>query len=350
MNEFPGIINDLLATTLDRGASDLHIGAGHNPVIRLNGQLVTIDVGPVSETIIYEWLTHTMTPRALEDYERDGDADFSFGWRDGERFRGTLYRERGHMTLALRHLKARIPSLDEIGVPVVVREWANRETGLVLVTGPTGSGKSTTIASLVEQANQTRAAHIVTIEDPVEYVFTPVRSTIHQREIPSDSQSFARAVRAGLREDIDIMVVGELRDLATMSAAITVAETGHLVFATLHNSSAHQAVDRMIDAFDSSEQQLVRTRLASCLVGVVHQRLIKSERGGRVAAYEVLTGNYAVKNLIREGKTHQIPNVMTTSKADGMILLAEAVQKLVAAGAISPAEGARFTQQNSLNG
>jgi twitching motility protein PilT len=214
------------------------------------------------------------------------------------------------------------------------------------VTGPTGSGKSTTIASLVNAAHQSRNLHVVTIEDPIEYVLPPGRGIVRHREIGIDTPTFPRAVRAALREDVDILVIGEMRDQETISAAITVAETGHLVFATLHTSGAAQAVDRIIDAFDAAEQPLVRSRLSSCLIGIIYQRLIKTQPSGRTGAFEVLVSNYGVRNLIREGKTHQIPNLMTTNKADGMQTMEMALKELAAQGKISQDQVSQFLKTN----
>ena len=264
----------------------------------------------------------------------------------GERFRCSAYKERGRLTLALRFLQTRIPDFDELGLPEVVRNWHDRQTGLVIVCGPTGSGKSTTMASLVNAINHERSEHILTIEDPVEYVIQPEKSTIRQREVGSDASDFPRAVRAALREDIDILIIGEMRDPETMAAAITVAETGHLVFATLHTSSAAQAVDRIIDAFQPEEQPLIRSRLSSVLVGVVYQRLLPKVSGGRCGAFEVLVANYPIKNLIREGKTFQIPNMMTTGAGVGMQTMSAALQQLAQKGDITADQAKSFLEQN----
>lgn len=340
-------IEDLLHLVINEGGSDLHLSATHEPLIRLDGELVEITKGkaPNSKTLS-SWIEGLLDEERLERFDEMGDVDFSFEISGGHRFRGSAYRERNNFTVALRYLRDKIPTFDEIDLPQKPREWINNQTGLVIVTGPTGSGKSTTIASMVNEANQSRSLHTVTIEDPIEYILPPGRGIVRHREIGIDTPNFPRAVRAALREDVDILVIGEMRDPETISAAITVAETGHLVFATLHTSGAAQAVDRIVDAFESSAQPLVRSRLSSCLIGVIYQRLIKLEPTGRMGAFEVLVSNYGVRNLIREGKTHQIPNLMTTNKADGMQTMEMALKHLASVGKISQDQVSKFLQSN----
>ncbi|MFM8447017.1 MAG: type IV pilus twitching motility protein PilT, partial [Candidatus Nanopelagicaceae bacterium] len=285
---------------------------------RIDGDLRRLTDGALEKSELLTWLKSQINKERFEILETKGDVDFSFEVGGRYRFRASAFHSRGHLAIALRLLNDRIPNFNEIGLPEKPRLWSKSQTGLVIVTGPTGSGKSTTIASMVNEANQNRDSHILTIEDPVEYLFPEGRGLVRHREIGIDAPNFPRAIRAALREDVDILVIGEMRDQETISAAITVAETGHLVFATLHTSGAAQAVDRIVDAFDSSAQPLIRSRLSACLIGVVYQRLLKLEPHGRIAAFEVLASNYGVKNLIREGKTHQIPNLMTTNRSDGM--------------------------------
>ena len=340
-------IEDLLHLVISKGGSDLHLSSTHEPLIRLDGELVelTKDKAPNSKTLS-NWIEGLLDEERLGRFDEMGDVDFSFEITGGHRFRGSAYRERSNFTVALRYLRDKIPTFDEIDLPQKPRDWINNQTGLVIVTGPTGSGKSTTIASMVNAANQSRSLHTVTIEDPIEYILPPGRGIVRHREIGIDTPSFPRAVRAALREDVDILVIGEMRDPETISAAITVAETGHLVFATLHTSGAAQAVDRIVDAFESSAQPLVRSRLSSCLIGVIYQRLIKLEPTGRMGAFEVLVSNYGVRNLIREGKTHQIPNLMTTNKADGMQTMEMALKHLASVGKISQEQVSKFLQSN----
>lgn len=339
-------IGQILKFAVEEGASDIHIGAGQTPVIRINGDLVFIEAQPLSDKNIENWLKTYLDEDSITKLYEEGDFDFAFPTDDGVRFRANAYLTQGQLGVALRILNSKIPTFDDLKLPNVMRAWSERQTGLIIVTGPTGSGKSTTLASLVNAANQTRPLHTVTIEDPIEFILPAGLGTIHQREIGIDTNDFPRAVRAALREDVDILVLGEMRDQETISAALTVAETGHLVFATLHTPSATQAIDRIIDAFEAAEQPLIRSRLAASLVGVAYQRLIKSTDGKRMGAFEVLVGNYAVKNLIREGKTHQIPNVMTTAMNEGMQTMQHSIKELIKSGFISETEGKEFLAQN----
>lgn len=334
----------LLQETLSRGGSDLHVGAVGS-MIRIDGDLLPANAENVPQAELTEWLRATLETKLHTEFERSGDVDFVVPLL-GQRFRCSAFRERGRLTLAFRMILADIPEFDDLGLPQTVRDWHDRDTGLVIVCGPTGSGKSTTMAALVNAINRERSEHILTIEDPVEYEVIPDQSTIHQREIGSDAIDFPRAVRAALREDIDVLVIGEMRDKETMAAALTVAETGHLVFATLHTSSAAQAVDRIIDAFEPAEQPLIRSRLSSVLVGVVFQRLLRKSSGGRCGAFEVLVANYPIKNLIREGKTFQIPNMMTTGVSAGMQTMSASLQELVKKGDITNDQATTFLQQN----
>lgn len=339
-------IGQILKNAVSAGASDIHIGADQQPVMRVNGDLVFIDAQALSDKNIETWLKNHLDEELMAKLYDEGDADFAFPLEDGVRFRANAFMTQGQLGLALRILNSKIPTFDDLNLPNIMRSWSERQTGLVIVTGPTGSGKSTTLASLVNAANQSRPLHTVTIEDPIEFILPEGQGTIHQREIGIDASNFPRAVRAALREDVDILVLGEMRDQETISAALTVAETGHLVFATLHTPSATQAIDRIIDAFDAGEQPLIRSRLAASLVGVAYQRLIKSNDGKRTGAFEVLVANYAVKNLIREGKTHQIPNVMTTAMNEGMQTMQHAIKELIKAGTITEAQGKDFLAQN----
>lgn len=341
----PKALDAALDAVIKTGASDLHIDHDQEPVIRVHGRLREAGVGPVQLKALEQFLQSVLTPRALTDLESHGDIDFAFSYA-GRRFRASAYRTGEGLALAVRVLSEKIPSPSELGIPPVVQSWAQRDTGLIIVTGPTGSGKSTTVASLVNEANQSRAAHILTVEDPVEYVLPSGMARVHQREIGRHSPSFPRAVRAALREDVDILVIGEMRDLETIDAALTVAETGHLVFATLHTHGAPDAIDRITSVFQPQQQQLIATRLAASLVGVIYQRLITSADLGRVAAHEVLVANTAVRNLIREGKTHHLPNVMLTSASEGMTTMAKSVAALLAQGVITPEIAEQFLQQN----
>ena len=263
------------------------------------------------------------------------EVDFSFSWQDKARFRGNAFHQQGGFALSLRMIPNRIPSFEELALPDAIERFARLPQGLVLVTGPTGSGKSTTLASIIDYINTNRSCHILTIEDPIEYVHSHKRSAVNQREVGFDTDSFENALRAALREDPDVILVGEMRDLETIQFALTIAETGHLVFATLHTNDAAQALDRISDVFPANRQDQIRVQLAASIQGVVSQRLIPRIDQGMVAAFEVLIANNAMRNLIREGKTHQIRNVVATSMREGMRTLEASLSQLCALGLIS---------------
>lgn len=341
-------LHTLLEQMIAMGASDLHLSTASEPRMRIEGVLYTLDLPPVDDLQLWNWLEDELVEEQIELYETAGDIDFGVQGPGGNRFRVSLFREGGNDTLAVRRLNARIPTMDDIGLPVPTQQWTSIEQGLILVAGPTGCGKSTTIASMVNQINHTKPVHILTIEDPVEYVLPSAVATVRQREIGTDTTSFARAVRAALREDVDVLVIGELRDPETMAAALSVAETGHLVFASMHTNNAEQTIDRLIDAFAEKDQPLIRSRLAATLIGVIYQRLLTNTKGSRVAAFEVLAANSAVRNLIREGKTFQIPNTMVTGSSYGMQTMASALSELVESGRVSEPEIERFILSNPL--
>lgn len=341
-------LNTLLDQMITMGASDLHLSTTTPPRMRIEGALFNLDLPPIDELELWDWLEDELFDEQIELYETVGDIDFGLQGPGGNRFRVSLFRESGNATLAIRRLNARIPSMDEIGIPVPTQQWTSIEQGLILVAGPTGCGKSTTIASMVNQINQTKPVHILTIEDPVEYVLPASVATVRQREVGTDTSSFSRAVRAALREDVDVLVIGELRDPETMAAALSVAETGHLVFASMHTNNAEQTIDRLIDAFAEKDQPLIRSRLAATLIGVIYQRLLTNTTGSRVAAFEVLAANSAVRNLIREGKTFQIPNTMVTGSSYGMQTMASALSELVESGLVAEPEIERFILSNPL--
>lgn len=341
-------LDSLLARMTAVDASDLHLSTNTQPRFRIDGVLRALDLPALNQLQLWNWLEDLLMEEQIEAYETHGDIDFGLAGPNGTRFRVSLFRESGHDSLAIRRLNAEIPTMQDIGLPATPQAWTALEQGLILVTGPTGCGKSTTIASMVNRINQTKPVHIVTIEDPVEYVFAPAEATVRQREIGADTDSFARAVRAALREDVDVLVIGELRDPETMAAALSVAETGHLVFATMHTNNVEQAVDRLIDAFPAEDQPLIRSRLAATLIGVLYQRLLFATNGSRVAAFEVLAANPAVRNLIREGKTFQIPNTMITGALQGMQTMSNALAELAALGQVSEFEIERFLASNPL--
>jgi len=326
----------LLDLAISKNASDLHLTVGVSPVLRIDGKLYPQTDRPVltpehAERLIKSFMTEEQQQRFLEKKE----LDFSFPYQGKVRFRVNVYFQKGYIAASLRLIPKEIRTLSQLNLPPILEKFTLPSQGFVIVTGPTGHGKSTTLASLINIINQQRKAHIVTIEDPIEYVFDHGKCIVSQREVGSDTHSFARALRAVLREDPDVVLVGEMRDLETMETALTVAETGHLVFTTLHTNSAAQTVDRIIDVFPPHQQTQVRMQLANVLTGVVSQRLIPRVSGARIVACEILVANPAVRNLIREGKTHQLPNVIATSATEGMISLDKVLAELVSKGEIT---------------
>lgn len=339
-------VPQILSLGVASKASDIHLSAGSRPVIRVNGELSEASSKVIAAADLKNWLTSVLDAASLKRLEDQGDVDFAFQDKKGVRFRVSAFYSQGTLALAIRILNSSIPTFDDLNIPQVMRSWSNRQNGLVIITGPTGSGKSTTLATLVNAANQSKALHITTIEDPIEYIIPKGLGVVHQREVGLDTNNFIRATRAALREDVDILVLGEMRDQETISAALTVAETGHLVFATLHTPSAAQAIDRIIDAFEPAEQPLIRSRLASTLVGVAYQRLLPTTDNKRMAVFEILVGTSAIKNLIREGKTFQIPNVMTTARNEGMVNMHHSIEELISQGKIDAAVGSEFLKHN----
>jgi twitching motility protein PilT len=322
---------DALTVMLERGASDLHITTGARPTIRLSGSLVGMDEFPVlTPPVIQRVMYAIITQAQREKFEENLELDFAYSLPGRARFRVNLYRQRDSLGAAFRIIPFEIKSLESLGVPPSVANFAALPRGFVLVTGPTGSGKSTTLASLVDLANRSRHDHIMTVEDPIEFLHKHKSCLVNQREVGEDTWSFGNALKHVLRQDPDIILVGEMRDLETIQVALTAAETGHLVFATLHTSDAAQTIDRIIDVFPPHQQQQVRQQLAMALQGVVCQTLCKTADGhGRVVATEVLVVNPAVRNLIREGKTHQIYSVMQAGAAHGMHTLDQHLAELV---------------------
>jgi twitching motility protein PilT len=323
-------IEPLLRATLEAEASDLHLKAAHPPVLRIHGELIPQPDWPVPDEAAIREILHQLTSEAQrETFERNLELDFAFALGEEARFRVNVGRQRDGTYLTLRALRRQIPTLSELGLPRVCMRLTALPQGLVLVTGPTGCGKSTTLAAMIEYVNQTVARRIVTVEDPIEYLFVDRRSAITQREVGTDTRSFAAALKYVLRQDPDVIMVGETRDLETITATLTAAETGHLVLATLHTPSAPEAVDRIVDAFPPHQQAQVRTQLAMTLAGVIAQRLVRRADGaGRVAACEVMVGSTAVRNLIRESRTPQVITAMQTGRDQGMQTLDQALVEL----------------------
>lgn len=319
-------IEDILKAAKEAKASDVHLTVGIPPKMRVNGKIITMQYPKLMPVDTMEIVLSIMTETQREKFEEYGEYDMSFSIPDTGRYRVNVYKQRGSAALAFRLVGTQIPSLAELGVPESVSDLYQKKRGLILVTGPTGSGKSTTLAAIIDKVNSNRDAHVITLEDPIEYLHQHKLSMVNQREIGIDSMNYAKALRAALREDPDVILVGEMRDFETISVAITAAETGHLVLSTLHTIGAASTVDRVIDVFPPHQQQQIRVQLANVLEAVVSQQLLpKMDGSGRAAAFEVLHANYAVRNLIREGKSHQLASVMQTNRKLGMITMDEAI-------------------------
>ena len=329
-------IEHYLEIMWERGGSDLLITAFSPPLIRIDGQLIPIPGEPeLDQDHVEHLVLSVLTDDLKNELRAEREVDFSFSYKNLARFRANCYFQMGAIAMAMRMIPMKLPTFEELGLPPAVEYFANLPQGLVLVTGPTGSGKSTSLAAIIDYINMTRHCHIVTIEDPVEYVHVHKNSAVSQREVGSDTHSFARALRAALREDPDVILVGEMRDPETVQFALSIAETGHLVFATLHTNDAPQSLDRISDMFSSDRQNQIRVQLAACLAGVVSQRLVPRIGGGMIAAFELLIANNAVRSLVREGKTHQIRNVLSAGRAEGMCTLETWLNHLVENGLIT---------------
>lgn len=329
---------------LEQAASDLILSAGAPPTMRKDGVLIPIAGEPLRPDQTEHLARELLATDRWSHFERRSDLDFSFNWQGRARFRVNAFRQRGSVGVALRLIPYQIPSFDQLGVPQVVRGLTSLSQGLILVTGPTGSGKSSTLAAMVNSIVAGRPCHVITIEDPIEYVYRHQRGIVEQREVGADVESFAAALRAALRQTPDVLLVGEMRDLETIAAAITIAETGHLVLATLHTNDTTQAVDRMVDVFPAEQQQQVRVQLSNTLAAVIYQQLLPRRGGGRVAAFEVLLNNFAVANLIKEGKTRQLRNVVATSAREGMLTMERSLVDLIKRGLVDPAVAAARSQ------
>lgn len=335
---------DLLAEALSLKASDLHITVGVPPKVRVHGSLTALNYPALTPEDTEELLLPLLDDRTKSIFENNGEVDFALNFGDGERSRANIYRQKTMMAGAFRLLNAKIPRTEELGIPWAVTDLHTRNNGLVLVTGPTGSGKSTTLASIINLINKNKDCHIITLEDPIEYIHEHKRSIVNQREMGTDSRSYADALRAALREDPDVILVGEMRDLETISIAITAAETGHLVFSTLHTIGSAATIDRIIDVFPLSQQEQIRIQLATVLQGVISQRLLPNATNtGRVAAFEVMLACPAIQNLIRENKTYQIQSVLQTNKAMGMQTLDNSLYELYMSGKIAKSECIRYS-------
>ncbi len=343
-------INSLLMQVLQRGASDLHLTAGKPPTLRIDsklGEMAGYEVlsGNAIATIVDVLLD---TDQRKKEFKENREIDFSFSFKDNVRFRANAYFQKGYPALALRLIPNKIRTVEELNLPSQIKSLVNYKQGLVLMVGPTGHGKSTTLAALIDLINHTRYNNIVTIEDPIEFVYIQDKSLVNQREVGSDTLSFGKALRSVLREDPDVVLVGEMRDLESIATTITVAETGHLVFATLHTNNAAQTIDRIIDVFPAYQQSQIRAQLANILVSVVSQRLLPKIGGGRIPAVEVMMMNHAVANVIRQDKTYELPNIIHTSTAAGMVSLDHNLAQLVRTNQVKLEDAMTFVTDDDL--
>jgi twitching motility protein PilT len=329
-------IQELLQLTVDRNASDLHLAAGIPPTLRVDGELLVVpyEKGLTNEDV-QALLKSCMSAEHLERLYVNKEIDFSLSFSEKARFRVNAYTQRNTFAAAFRRIPLEIPELDSLGLPKVLHSFTDLRQGLILITGPTGHGKSTTLAAILNEINMNRGVHIITIEDPIEFIFKPQRAIVSQREMNQDTHSWSVALRSVLREDPDVVLIGEMRDYETIASALTIAETGHLVFATLHTNSASQTLDRIVDVFPDEQQSQVRLQLSNTLEAVFSQRLIPLPTGGRVVGYELMLATTAIKTAVREGKTHQIDSMIQTSTEAGMITLESSLAELVKTGKIS---------------
>lgn len=343
-------IRALLKRAYDVGASDLHITVGIPPVYRTNGQLEHYGDYSITPEDVQQMIKEILPNHKADEFNENGETDFNYSFEDLCRFRVNAYHQRNAGAIAARLIPSTIPTIESLEMPQVLYHLADKPQGLILVTGPTGSGKSTTLAAMINYINENKAKHIITLEDPIEYLHDHKKSIINQREIGIDTKDFASGLRASLRQDPDVILVGEMRDLETISTAITAAETGHLVFATLHTSSAPTTIDRIIDVFPPHQQGQIRIQLANVLQGIISQRLlVRKDVKGRIAATEILVAVPSITNLIRNEKIHQIPSVMQTSKALGMHTLQASISELVSNGKVSLEEAKPYMNVGDFN-
>lgn len=338
-------IDDLLARARKMGASDVHVTVGIPPKCRVNGELVNLTDGRILPADSKALVEQMIPGRLVDKFNKDGEVDFSYAIKGVGRFRVNIFKQRGTMSFVIRLVNTEIPDPEALGLPPSVLELVTKKRGLILVTGPTGSGKSTTLASLIHIINQTQNRHIITLEDPIEYLHSHEKSIVNQREVGIDTQSYAGALRAALREDPDIILVGEMRDLDTIATAVTAAETGHLVLSTLHTIGAVPTIERIIDVFPTHQQAQIRLQLATLLEAIISQQLLpRADRAGRVAAFEIMYANSAVRNLIREAKPHQITSIIQTNRQSGMITMDDALYELYREHKIRAEEAMTFAQ------
>ena len=329
-------LKELLQLAVERGASDLHIISGIPPTLRINGELTVVaNEAVLTPDAIAAFLKEILTSEQFERLAVNKEIDFSLAFSEKARYRVNAYTQKGSFAASFRQIPLEIPTIDKLNLPNILHSFTNLKQGFILITGPTGHGKSTTLAAMIDEINHNRATHVITIEDPIEFIFKSDKSIISQREMRNDTHAWQIALRSVLREDPDVVLVGEMRDYETIAAALTVAETGHLVFATLHTNSAAQTVDRIVDVFPEEQQKQVKLQLSNVIEAVFSQRLVPSLQGGRLVAYEVMLGTTAIKTAIREGKTHQIDSILQTSHEIGMNTIETSLAALVKTGKIS---------------
>jgi twitching motility protein PilT len=339
-------IDELFKLMVEQGASDLHISSGAPPYLRLHGDMLPLNYRELTNQDVQGLLFEILSEKQKKAFVEKWELDFAYTLAGIGRFRCNVFMQRKGLGAVMRVIPEKIKTAQELGLPPAIMDMIDCDRGLILVTGPTGSGKSTSLAAMIHQINMTREAHIITVEDPIEFVHPNLKCLVNQREVGSHTKSFANALKAALREDPDILLVGELRDLETISLALTAAETGHVVFGTLHTNSAAKTIDRIIDVFPAGQQQQIRTMLAESLRGVVAQTLFSRADGqGRVAAYEIMRNTKAISNLIREGKVHQIPSAIQTGSSSGMVLFEKYIEDLVRKGKVSVADAKTFLGQ-----
>ena len=343
-------ITQLLAFAVEQGASDCHLSSGDPPMLRIHGDVKKLDHAALTQEQVHSMVYDIMSDSHRKLFEETRDVDFSFEMGDVARFRVNVFMQRKGEAAVFRTIPTKILTLDQLGMPSVMRELCRKEKGLILLTGPTGSGKSTTLAAMVDFINNDFEGHVLTIEDPIEFVHKSKKCLINQRELGPHTLSFANALRAALREDPDVILVGEMRDLDTIQLALTAAETGHLVLSTIHTSSAPDTVNRVIDVFPPGQQAQIRTQFAESIEAVITQTLVKKKGGGRVAAVEIMTGSTAVRNLIREGKIHQLPGTMQVSQKDGMQTMDMSLTDLVSRGLVTKEEAQTKSMTPNLFG
>lgn len=331
-------IDDLLREAAERGASDLHLTVGLPPMVRVDGSLCRLDYLPLAPNNTQRFIYDILSSDQIQWFEKTRELDFSYGVKGVGRYRVNVYRQRGSVGAALRAIPDQIPTFEQLGLPGILRDLCQKHSGLILVTGPTGSGKSTTIACMIDTINSEHPVHIMTIEDPIEYLHRHKKGMINQRELNTDTDSFENSLRAVLREDPDVILIGEMRDLETISAALTLAETGHLVFGTLHTRNAPQTIDRVVDVFPPHQQDQIRVQLSNTIEAVIAQQLLPRVGGGRIAAIEIMVATSAIRNLIREGKTYQIYSALETGAQFGMQTMDKVLAELHRSGIVNHEE------------